>query len=231
MLEALQQYRERTAFMWNSLPQHGGLQTSGGLAHKVGPDGGFKPFYGDTVIFSLSQPMIQWLEDIQAALYEACDACLAERIAPETFHITLHDLLNQPERMPEGCLNNRQRAMLAIEEVRGQHPQPIAIRSCCVFSMVGTSLVMGFEPATDADCAALMSMYELFQSIVPLSYPLTLHVTLAYYRPGVYDEGMLQHLREVVERLGAQRREWCLQMDQLHYATFDSMARYHLLEA
>ena len=39
--------------------------------------------------------------DVQAEIYDRCGACLANRIAPETFHITLHDLLNAPGRQPE----------------------------------------------------------------------------------------------------------------------------------
>jgi len=229
MQETLQQYRERTGFMWDSLAQYGGLRTSGGLAMKVDPDGRFKPFYGDTVIFSLSQPMIHWLEGIQDELYTACGECLAERIAPETFHITLHDLLSQAESMPGGVPRNQQEAMLAIEEVRGLCPHPIAIRSNCVFSMVGTSIVMGFEPATEYDCAMLMTMYERFQQIVSLSYPLTLHVTLAYYKPGEYDDNMLFRLREALQHIGRERREWLLDMQELLYATFESMAKYHLI--
>ena len=47
--------------------------------------------------------------------------------------------------------------------------------------MVNTSLVLCFEPETDEDCQKLMSYYEMFQKVVPLSYPLTPHITLAYF--------------------------------------------------
>lgn len=229
MFETLQQYRARTGFMWDSLAQCGGLRTSSGLDMKVDPQGRFKPFYGDTVIFTLSQPMIQWLDGIQAELYAACGECLAERIAPETFHVTLHDLLNQSEHMPDGAARNRQEALRAIEEVRGLCPHCVAIRSNCMFSMVGTSIVMGFEPATEFDCALLMAMYERFQQLVPLTYPLTLHVTLAYYRPGEYDDNVLFRLRDTMQRIGRERREWRLDMQELSYATFESMAGYHIV--
>ena len=227
MRETLQQYRERTAFMWNSLPPCGGLRTSPGLSCKVDSDGHFKAFYGDTVIFALPQPMLSWLEGIQAELYAACGACLAERIPPETFHITLHDLLSQAERMPDGVSGNRQEAMLAIEQARGQYPPSIAIRSSCMFSMVNTSVVMGFEPASDYDCAILTALYDRFQQIVPLSYPLTLHVTLAYYRPGEYDDAMLSQLNEAMQRIGRERPTWQLNLRDLFYAAFESMAQYH----
>lgn len=215
MPETLQQYRERTGFMWDSLAQSGGLRTSSELTMKVDPNGCFKPFYGDTVIFSLPQPLIHWLEGIQNELYMECGECLAERIAPETFHVTLHDLLNQAEYMPNGVAHNQQETMLAIEEMQGPCPHCIAIRSKCMFSMVGTSIVMGFEPATEYDYTILMKMYERFQQIVPLSYPLTLHVTLAYYRPGEYDDDMLFRLRDAMQYIGRERREWMLDMQGL----------------
>ena len=71
-----------------------------------------------------------------------------------------------------------------------------------------------------------MAMYERFQTIVPLSYPLTLHVTLAYYKPGDYDDGMLLQLRKAVQRIGREQKEWQLDLQQLRYATFQSMAAY-----
>ena len=148
VLETLQQYRDRPGFMWDSLAQYGGLHTSNGLAVKVDLDGYFKPFYGDTVVFSLPKPMISWLEGIQTELYTACGEYLSERIAPQTFHITLHDLLTHAEHMPIGVARNQNEAMLAIEELRGLCAHSVSICSNCMFSMVGTSVVMGFEPAT-----------------------------------------------------------------------------------
>ncbi len=231
MLESLQAYRARTAFMWDSLPRDGRLCTGAGLARKVNPDGSFRPFCGDTVIFTLPQDMVDWLAGVQAALYDAWGECLAERIAPDTFHITLHDLLSQPETMPEGTNDNRPLAQAAIRQACAERPSPIGVRSCSLFSMVGTSLVMGFEPSAEADCAALMGMYERFQRIVPLGYPLTLHVTLAYYKPGEYSQDMLHRLRTALASIGRERREWRLDMRALHYAAFTSMAQYRLFPA
>lgn len=229
MLETLTQYRNRTNFMWNSLPSSGKLRTSDGLALKVSPEGRFKPFYGDTVIFFLPEPMIQWLDAIQDALYAACGTCLGERIASETFHITLHDLSNQANCMPSEVSTNKVNVMQALEEIWAQVPHSILIRSVCAFSMVGTSLVMGFEPASGPDCQALMELYERFQQIVPLSYPLTLHATLAYYKPGEYDEAMLSQLNDALRRIGRNQQEWRLDLRDLHYATFESMNQYTIL--
>ena len=228
MPETLRQYRERTAFMEDSLAPCGGLRTSDSLTRKVGPDGSFRPIYGDTVIFSLEEDVIRWLKGVQGALYDACGPCLAERIVPETFHMTLHDLRNQPEGMPEGAADRRAQALRMIARAREEFPSALTLRSRCMFSMVGSSVVMGFEPAGEQDCAALMTLYERFQQLVPLAYPLTLHVTLAYYRPGAYDDAMLGRLRDIMGRVGREERACHLETRRLHYATFGSMAFYSL---
>lgn len=230
MGETLQQYRDRTGFMADSLARTGGFRTSGGLTKKVAPDGHFVPFYGNAVIFMLPQPMIRWLAGIQDALYMACGECLAERIAPETFHVTLHDLRNQADQMPDGAAQDQQEALSAIAAMQGLCPHGIVLRSRCMFSMVGTSIVMGFEPAAEQDCTMLMTMYERFQQIVPLSYPLTLHVTLAYYRPGEYGDETLMRLRDAMQHIGREPQTWHLDMQGLHYATFASMARYQIVD-
>lgn len=227
MLETLTAYQKRTAFMQDSLPVDAGLVTPQSLTLKVDEQGDFKPFFGDTVVFSLPGSMIAWLTEVQAQLYAACGGCLTrERLAPDTFHVTLHDLLSQPGGMPEGVAQNRERVLPLLEDFRGRYPRRVTVRSVRLFSMMNTSVVMGFEPAGEADCAVLMDMYERLSQIVPLPYPLTLHATLAYYRPGVYDVATVGALRALMRDIGSQRREWTLSLDELHYATFESMGGY-----
>jgi len=223
-------YQRRTGFMWDSLPHEGGFQTSRGLAGKADADGNLRPFYGDTVIFALPMEMIRWLSQVQDDLYAACGGYLAQRLKPETFHITLHDLTSSPWGWPSGMPGNQKRATALLEAARSVLPPEILIRSNCVFSMVNTSVVMGFEPAQDSDCRALMSLYGTFDQIRPLSYPLTLHATLAYYRPGVYDEIETRLIRDALLQLGRERREWRLRLSELHYAAFDSMNHYRLID-
>ncbi len=226
MLENLESYQKRTEFMWNSLPDDGSFCTNQGLVNKVTEDGIVKPFYGDTVIFFLDEEAIQWLADIQNELYKACGWCLAQKLNPETFHITLHDLKSDPYRMPEGMKERREKTIDIIQDARKTYRQGIAVNSRCMFSMVGTSIVMGFEPKTEDDCMALMTLYEKFQEVVPLSYPLTLHVTLAYYKPGVYKGNALNALQKVFQEIGREKRECHLDMMRLRYSVFENMNCY-----
>lgn len=228
-MENLMAYQQRTSFMWDSLPHEGGIHTSPGLRAKADAEGKLLPFYGDTVIFTLPPEMIRWLTQVQEDLYAACGSYLAERLAPDTFHITLHDLHNSSAGWPSGLPGNQKRAQTLLSHARDTLPPEVIVRSSCVFSMVNTSIVMGFEPAQDSDCRVLMSLYKAFQQIRPLGYPLTLHATLAYYRPGGFDEVETALIRDTLLQLGRERREWRLRLSELHYATFDSMNHYKVI--
>lgn len=225
-METLTEYRRRTGFMWDSLPRSGGIATNPNLRKKADGDGSLLPFYGDTVIFDLPQEMKRWLSGVQATLHEALGSMLAEPLPQESLHITLHDLQSSPDGWPSGMPGNRKRCETLLSAARKELSPEVTVRSACVFSMVNTSIVMGFEPATEEDQQVMMQLYHTFQAVCPLSYPLTLHATLAYYRPGVYGEEALQALRHTLDGLARERREWRLLMSDLHYATFDSMARY-----
>lgn len=228
-METLLDYQRRTGFMWDSLPDPGGFSTNPGLRGKASPEGELLPFFGDTMIFTLPPEMIRWLTQVQEDLYAACGGYLAERLLPDTFHITLHDLANSPSGWPSCLPGNQKRAVTLLKAVRASLPPEIIVRSNCVFSMVNTSVVMGFEPAQDSDCRVLMNLYRTFDQIRPLSYPLTLHATLAYYRPGVYDGVEAQLIRDTLQQLGRERREWRLRLSELHYAIFDSMNHYKVI--
>ncbi len=228
MLETLSEYRRRTGFMWENAGDRE-LITRPGLLEKTGRDGSFSPFYGDTVIFTLPAEMIRWLGQVQEELYAACGSVLAQKLDPETFHITLHDLSSSGAGWPAGMPGNCKRVQTLLEAARSGMPPEVTVRSNCVFSMVDTSIVMGFEPAQDSDCQTLMSLYRAFQQVRPLNYPLTLHATLAYYRPGVYSPGEASRIWAALGQLGRERREWRLRLAELHYASFDSMSHYNIV--
>lgn len=214
--------------MSESLPDKGGLSTNVNLRGKVADDGGFKPFFGDTAIFSLDDADVAWLSRIQDALYKSCGNIFAERIEPATFHITLHDLSASPTAPPSDVEKNAPRAVELIENARRRYPNGLYITSRRAFSMVDTSVVMGFEPKTNEDSLALTGLYEEFQSVVPLTYPLTLHATLAYYKPGEYGDDALAALRSVFNAVGSEPRELRLDLEKLNYATFRSMNDYSI---
>lgn len=81
-------------FIWRSLPEWGSFATNPDLIKKVNLAGEFLPFRGNTVIFRLDEDTKQALRRLQTSLYQSAPDMLAEKLDPDAFHITLHDLVN-----------------------------------------------------------------------------------------------------------------------------------------
>lgn len=228
MLESLSEFRRRTAFVRDSLPREGSFVTNPRLAQKVSAEGKLRPFFGDTVIYEPDAREKATLSEIQRALYGGCGSMLAEPLDAASFHLTLHDLNSAPE--PEPISAEMARCEVAVREILAGLPEslrrPLDVRATAAFSMVNTSVVLGFEPASEADCAALMELYERFQGVVRLNYPLTPHVTLAYYRPGDYGPEGLRLLRGALEEINRALPAFELRLAEPVYRCFDDMNHY-----
>lgn len=185
--ENLDAFRARTrGFMSDSLPKDGQFFVSEGALKKALPEGFLTYYYGNTVIFEMDDSDKAWLAEIQKKLYDACGWCFAEPLEKDSFHITLHDLLSSSDAN-EVLPRTREmapRVMGKLEQIRAEYPAEVYLRPVFLFNMMNTSVVLGFEPASDEDSEILMRLYDEFQTeaFVPLNYPLTPHVTLAYYR-------------------------------------------------
>lgn len=70
-----------------------------------------------------------------------------------------------------------------------------------MFNMVNASVVLGLEPCSDLDCYRLMDLYERLEEIFPVGYQMTPHITLAYYKPGIYQENDIKKLKEAFDCL------------------------------
>ena len=166
----------------------------------------------------------------QRALHAACGECLAEPIAPETFHITLHDLLSGPPDALDAAqlAQAGRRAKEVLLRIRGRFLEEIHLRPVSIFNMVNTSLVAGFAPATEADCATLMGLYEAFQQVVRLPYHLTPHATIAYFRLGRYGRDQMARLQSAIDGATAidAGRSIRLELSRLHYCDFEDMNHY-----
>ena len=231
-LETLAAFRRRTdAFIWDSLPPDV-LQTHGRLGDKVGAEGKLQPFWGSTVVFCLPQPAKAWLARVQAALYAQAGDLLAEPLDPDGFHITLHDLVSGCDRagVEQDMARLRGPARQCVRELvsRGE---VIRLRPTAVFSMVSTSVVLGFEPSEETSCRRLMEYYEQMQQVHALDYPLTPHVTLAYYRPGCIEGDRLARLRRAIREANGQwKPELELYTMALAYQEFADMNTYRAVD-
>ncbi len=120
------------------------------LTQKVGPDNRFRPFYGDTVVFDLEEAAKGKIAAIAEMLHRKAGECFCEKLAADTFHMTLHDLSNAPflENIAAELLENQRKVGKKAEEIS---PQTIKMRSKAIFNMVNTSVVLGLYPVNEEE--------------------------------------------------------------------------------
>lgn len=216
MLNTLRHCRE------NSVPEF--LETAPGLSEKVDAAGQLLPFPGNTVVFLLDTSTKKQLSVLQDALYDRCGDLLAQRLHPDTFHVTLHDLANgeclfQKEEMAMG-------AKEILDRIRSARNSPIPMKAACCFNMVNTSIVLLLEPANDDAWQQLDDLYMQFQQVRPLPYALTPHITLAYFRPGSYSESQTHGLRSALTSV---ELDLILEPRQLVLQDFSHMNAYNTI--
>lgn len=211
-------------YIENSLPE-GRLETRPSLRAKVDETGKLLPFSGNTTVFLLDDGTKAAIEPLQRRLYEAAGHLLAEPLAPDTFHMTLHDLANgipSPDT-DRWIAETEPGAQAVLDELKAEDPRPLYMKTTWIFNMVNTSIVLGLAPADPETEARLCYMYARLNAVVPLDYPLCPHITLAYFRPGVYGREDLAALRT---SLTPASLEITLDMENLVLQTFTDMNNY-----
>lgn len=222
---------------WRSLPDQEQFTTSPGLTQKIGPEGQHLPFYGNTVIFDLSPEDKAKVASLQEILHHRAQSfrdgdkpvhCLAEKLDPSTLHMTLHDLMASPGIRPgeDGELRRTEQNADALVR-QWRQGEDLHMTGTWVFNMVNTSLVLGLRPGDHQSWLRLCEMYGALQQIRQLNYKLCPHITLAYYRPGVYSREVLEQLRSLT--FPAEQVELTLRMQDLQVMTFASMNEYRAL--
>lgn len=232
-MENLAGYRQRTrGFMLDSLPLAGGFETNPELWKKVDEQGHLRPFRGDTVVFQTDDILKRRAQELQKVLYRNCGDMMADPLKPETFHMTLHDLSNDGngDEFERKMEQNRQDTARILRLVKMEASENIHINTVGVFNMVSTSVVLGLEQADEFSCTRLMELYERLQTVVSLDYPLTLHITLGYYRPGVYSSEQRRRLQGTFARLNREMgQEFYLKESRIMYQRFEHMNHYETL--
>lgn len=208
----------------HSLPEGREFETNPNLTAKVDPEGRLLPFRGNTVVFLLEPPVKRALQELQESLYAAAPEMLAQRLRPESFHMTLHDLANGRPDSPGladwmAQAGGRAREILA----RWTGETPLQMRTTWLFNMVNTSIVLGLAPADPESGRRLEEMYGELEEAVRLGYPLTPHITMAYFRPGRYSPEQVGRLAAALRPV---EREILLSPAQLVLQTFEDMNHY-----
>lgn len=170
------------------------------LPKKVNEDNSFRNFYGDTVVFALSDDVKAELNKLTDFLYHAAPDCFCERLVSHTFHMTLHDLSNSPALgdIAEDMFRNELKIVEIKKALSAREIAPIRMKSNYIFNMVNTSLVLGLYPATEDYHRRLTELYSIVEGVKKLSYPLTPHVTLAYYNINGFDAKAAKALETAV---------------------------------
>ena len=211
------------------LPWENRLQVAAGAGAKVAPNGALLPFYGNTVIFDLDETAKDNLKHLQDRLYQTCGHFLSEKLTAESFHVTLHDLLNGTDR-DEILVQMRQISNQAKQAVEGAGKlldSTTSMKPVKLVNMVSTSVVLLLDPVYPVNSFLLNAAYEKLQEVVPLSYGFTPHVTLGYYRPGTIEGEDLQLLADTLSELSEQLAfTVALKSKNLRYCEFYDMNHY-----
>ena len=218
MINTLQNYIHR------SLPDEGSFTTNPKLSQKVDENGAFLPFYGNTVVFELDGETKEALGEVQNKLYRSAWWMLSERLRPDTFHVTLHDLVNGSwltEELRKEMVRAAAAAELLIGQWQGQ--APLHLKATWLFNMVNTGIVLGLEPADEDAWHRLSEMYKALEAVVPLGYAWTPHITMAYFKPNSYSQFELDYLKRA---LGPVELAVELRLENLVYREFSDMNHY-----
>ena len=185
------------------------------------------PFFGNTTVFLLDDSSRQQLSVLQEELYRKAGWMLADRLKQETFHMTLHDLVNGPELTEDLQRQMREAEHKAKALLAGWRDQsPLQMEATWMFNMVNTSIVLGLAPADNDSWERLDAMYTALHAVVPLNHGLTPHITMAYYRPDTYTVYDLKCLKEALRPV---ELKITLQMKDLVFQNFTDMNSYQTI--
>ena len=195
------------------------------LAKKVDEDNAFRAFCGDTIVFDLDNATKERLAEYVEKIYVTVPECICEKLISNTFHMTLHDLSNAP-MLEDVAVEIFDNELKVLELKKNVDAIKIKMKSKCIFNMVNTSLVLGLYPVDEEEYEKLMKLYFLFDEVKELGYPLTPHITLAYYNVNGFSAESARELEKVVAELNDCELEIELDVKELYYQKFRSMNDY-----
>jgi hypothetical protein len=211
-------------YICSSIPMDMPFQTNPNLLKKVDSDGHFLEFSGNTVVFTLDESTKKKLSDLQDSLYTNCSDLLSDRLSWETFHMTLHDLVNAPGGV-SGISERMDMVSATVRQIlRPWKDMPaLRMRTTWLFNMVNTSIVLGLAPADQDSYCRLDQMYCRLEEELRLGYAMTPHITMAYFKPGSYGDEACERLRQALRPV---EMEICLDMSLLVLQNFSYMNHY-----
>ena len=167
------------------------------LKQKVDFFNKFRPFFGDTTVFDRSNNDKSRIESINDTLYKEVPECFGERLKGNTFHITLHDLSNSTE------IANIGEDMFRNEIILLKYVNSGRIPNCEI------------------------GLYGIVDCVKTSPYPLTPHITLAYFRHEGFSAENSENLCRIVNKLNCERFDITVSTNELYYEKFTDMNSYH----
>ncbi len=218
---------------WLGHEENTGWEPPPGLIAKVGTEGRFLPFFGDTVVLPLSAPVATTIDGMVRALHATAGPLFAEPLAPSTCHVTLHDLVAGSDRAEiavrlaantDAC---RHRLDILTTYLQN-HPEAAlaTLVPAAVFMSCRISVVMGLTPADEGSYRHLLNAYRLFDAVAAVPYWPRFHVTLAYLRPVPMHRDALPRLRAALATLPAVPPPITVDLRTLVYQQFSDMNHY-----
>ena len=197
---------------------------------KVNADNTFAPYYGDTVVFDLSQEYKIKIFRYINELYYHSPECFSQKLDFFTLHMTLHDLSNSAKQseISEKMEQNMIQLSKALEK-KHQLYQMIRMRTNFIINMVNTSVVLALYPVDEIEYNKLMYWYEAIDEVWKLPYPFTPHITLAYYNRYGFGEDSAIRLTEKINELNKSFFEMMIDTKNLVYQRFESMNSYETI--
>ncbi len=202
------------------------LVPSESVKGKVNTDGTFCRFIGDTVVFNLQDSQKELIKSQYIdPLYGIAGDCFAWKFSKQTIHMTLHDLNAMNYNSYEIMEKMFETEIVLAEKLKGNkyNVENIDMETTCVFNMVNTSLVLGLIPKSKTDYDKLMQLYMLVDSIKPLPYQFTPHITLAYYRRDEVNREKLDGIEKMINYLNKFHFDISLSTQHLYYQKFTDM--------
>jgi 2'-5' RNA ligase len=228
-METYREFLDRINLFQKSEIDFGNEYFSGNpsIAQKVNKENVFRAFYGDTVVFNLDDSTKEKLTKIVNRINDVASECFCEKLVPNTFHMTLHDLSNSPklEEIAQEVFENELKVLKIAENMA---EEKIKMKTKFIFNMVNTSLVLGLYPINETEFNKLMKLYTLIDDVKKLGYPLTPHITLGYYNVNGFSVASARKLEAIVKELNTTESEIQIELDtkELFYQKFVSMDEY-----
>ena len=228
-MEAYNSLLERTKYQQAELLiEPGPFTPDERVRKKFKPDNSFREFYGDTTVFDLSAEAKAQIGALQEELYKRSPECFSAKLAPGTMHMTLHDL-SASEHLSEVAAEMfaNEVGLLRIIQERPIPAQRIRMKSNFIINCVNTSLVLALLPADEGEWQKLQASYDSMEAVRGCPYPLTPHITLAYFNSQGFSAEASERLKATVYTLNQKTSTLSLDTKMLYYQKFTDMNSYY----